>query len=80
MDFHVDLDWDEAFEYRTGQTVELKSNPGTFSTIESYEVTMVPPIWLENDPCPRYPHELRVVTPSEVEIDFPRECLLPAQR
>jgi len=29
--------------------------------IAYYEVMMVPPIWLENDPRPRYGHELRVV-------------------
>ena len=61
MDMNENLDWEEAFEYRAGLTVELKSQPGVLHTIAYYEVMMVPPIWLENDPRPRYPHELRVV-------------------
>lgn len=56
------LDWEEAFMYRPGQKVELKSQPGTFDVIASYEAMMVPPIWLVNDPKPRYAHELQVVS------------------
>mgnify|MGYP000007270373 FL=1 len=62
MDMNENLDWEEAFEYRAGLTVELKSQPGVLHTIAYYEVMMVPPIWLENDPRPRYSHELRVVS------------------
>jgi hypothetical protein len=63
MKFHVtDVDWDEAVEYRPGQRVELKSNPGMVDTIAQYDPLMVPPIWLEHDPRPRYPHELQVVS------------------
>ncbi|WAL61239.1 hypothetical protein [Thermocoleostomius sinensis] len=65
MKFHrVDVDWDEAVVYRPGQRVELKSNPGTVDTIVQYDPMMVPPIWLEHDPRPRYPHELQVVSQS----------------
>lgn len=62
MNFDVDVDCDEALTYQPGQKVELKSKPGTFDTIVAYDPMMVPAIWLENDPRPRYPHELRVVT------------------
>lgn len=61
MSFDTDLDWEEAFRYRPGEKVELKSQPGTFDIIASYELTMVPPIWLVNDPRPRYAHELRLI-------------------
>lgn len=62
MGFAEDLDWEEAFTYRPGQKVELASQPGTFDIIDSYDPMMVPPIWLVNDPKPRYAHELRVVS------------------
>ncbi len=61
MNFDANVDWEEAFEYRSGQKVELKSQPGSFDIIASYEPMMVPPIWLTNDPKPRYAHELRVI-------------------
>ncbi len=61
MSFDLDLDWEEAFTYRQGQKVELKSQPGTFDIIASYEPMMVPPIWLVNDPRPRYSHELQII-------------------
>jgi hypothetical protein len=63
MSADADFDWEEAFTYRPGLTVELKAKPGTFDTIARYEAMMVPSIWLENDPVPRYPHELYVVCP-----------------
>ena len=56
------VDWDEIFEYQPGFIVEFQSRPGVFDTIQEYEPMMVPPIWLVNDPCPRYPHELRVIS------------------
>jgi len=62
MSFAENLDWEEAFIYRPGQKVELKSQPGTCDIIASYEPMMVPPIWLVNDPKPRYAHELQVVS------------------
>lgn len=62
MSFTANLDWEEGFIYRAGQKVELKSQPGTFDIIASYDPMMVPPIWLVNDPKPRYAHELEVVS------------------
>lgn len=61
MNFDANVDWEEAFEYRPGQKVELKSQPGSFDKIASYDPMMVPPIWLAKDPKPRYAHELRVI-------------------
>jgi hypothetical protein len=68
MDFDSAIDWDEAFEYAPGLLVELKAQPGVVDTIAGYDLMMVPPIWLENDPCPRYPHELQVVSRSRVKV------------
>lgn len=68
MTFNAELDWEEAFKYRPGQKVELKSQPGTFDIVASYEPMMVPPIWLVNDPRPRYAHELRVISHPVIEI------------
>lgn len=68
MDFDTNIDWEEAFMYRPGQKVELKSQPGTCDIIASYESMMVPPIWLVNDPRPRYAHELQVILSSKQEI------------
>ncbi len=62
MDSQAAMDWQEAFDYRSGVVVELKSQPGTYDTIAYYDSMMVPPVWLVNSPCPRYPHELRVVS------------------
>lgn len=58
MNVESAIDWDEIFEYLPGTAVELKNNPGVLHQIDYYEATMVPPIWLVNDPRPRYPHEL----------------------
>jgi hypothetical protein len=74
MERNLNIDWEEVFEYLPGLVVELKSCPGVFDTIASYDLMMVPPIWLVNDPCPRYPHELRIV--SKVTM---RACLLRSQ-
>lgn len=79
MDFQVDIDWDEVFEFQPGLIVEFKSRPGVFDTIASYEPMMVPPIWLVNDPCPRYPHELRVILRSYGTITSPLQCELAAK-
>lgn len=62
MNFETATDWDEAFEYLPGSVVELKAQPGVFDIIDFYEPMMVPPVWLVNDPRPRYPHELRIVS------------------
>ncbi len=68
MNFDANVDWEEAFEYRPGQKVELISQPGSFDTIAFYEPMMVPPIWLAKDPKPRYAHELRVITHPVKEV------------
>ena len=77
MDFDADLDWDEAFKYRPGQQVELKAQPGTVDIIASYEAMMVPPIWLVNDPRPRYAHELRLISPSTLPASPALSSFLP---
>jgi hypothetical protein len=61
------IDWDEIFEYLPGTTVELKSKPGVFYQIDFYETMMVPPIWLVDDPRPRYPHELTIVSRQNIQ-------------
>lgn len=68
MDFDPNIDWEEAFMYRPGQKVEIKSQPGTFDIIASYESMMVPPIWLVNDPRPRYAHELQVISSPDIDM------------
>jgi len=62
------IDWDEMFEYLPGTTVELNTTPGVHRRIESYDAMMVPPIWLEGDPCPRYPSEIRIVSRREAPV------------
>lgn len=57
----VDFDQQEALEYRAGQLVEIKARPGVVDIIAEYDPMMVPPIWLANDPKPRYPEELTVL-------------------
>lgn len=57
-----DFERQEALTFRPGQRVQLKANPGVVDTIAEYDPMMVPPIWLANDPKPRYPHELSLVT------------------
>jgi hypothetical protein len=57
----ADLDRLEAMEYRPGQRVELKQCPGKIDEIAEYDPMMVPPIWLVNDPQPRYPEELNLL-------------------
>lgn len=55
------LERQEASEYRSGMRVELKQRPGVVHIIAEYDSMMVPPIWLANDPQPRYPEELNVL-------------------
>ena len=57
--------WNEAQEmavYRPGQRVEIKHRPGTIDTVIAYDPSMVPPVVLANDPQPRYPEELNLVS------------------
>ncbi|HEY9892362.1 MAG TPA: hypothetical protein V6D37_11260, partial [Candidatus Sericytochromatia bacterium] len=56
-----DLERQEAFDYRPGQRVELKASPGVVDVIAEYDPMLVPPIWLVNDPKPRYAHELNLL-------------------
>lgn len=62
------IDWDELFEYLPGTLVELVQQPGQVYEIEAYEALMVPPIWLVDNPRPRYPHELRVVSRQQAKV------------
>lgn len=57
---------EEALNYQPGQQVELKSHPGVVDIIAEYDPMMVPPIWLANDPKPRYPHELSLLPKSAI--------------
>jgi hypothetical protein len=56
-----DFEQQESLMYRPGQRVELVTNPGVVDVISEYDPMMVPPIWLKNDPKPRYPHELNLL-------------------
>ncbi|WP_199246128.1 hypothetical protein [[Phormidium] sp. ETS-05] len=68
MNMESNIDWDEMFEYLPGTMVEIKAKPGVLHRIDSYEAMMVPPIWLENDPRPRYSHELRIMSRREAKV------------
>lgn len=68
MNTELSIDWDEMFEYLAGTIVELTNEPGVLYQIDYYEAMMVPPIWLVNNPRPRYPHELRIVSRQEVQV------------
>lgn len=59
--WQADFEQQEAVQYRPGQRVELKQRPGAIDTIAEYDPMMVPPIWLVNDPQPRYPEELNLL-------------------
>ena len=57
--------WSQAQEmavYRSGQRVELKHRPGVIDTVIAYDPMMVPPVILANDPQPRYPEELTLIS------------------
>ena len=62
------VDWEEMFEYLPGMVVELCDRLGICHKIDYYEAMMVPPIWLVDDPLPRYPHELRIVSRQEAQV------------
>ena len=65
-----DVDWDrqELIDYYPGKRVELKQHPGVIDIIVAYDRMMVPPIWLKNDPQPRYPEELILLSLSTEQI------------
>jgi hypothetical protein len=80
MSARIDMDWEEAWMYRPGQRVELKTKPGTFDTIAQYDADMVPPVWLANDPQPRYPHELRIIMHPLLRFDRAKSAIKSATR
>lgn len=62
-----DLEEQEALQYRPGQQVELKQRPGVVDTIAEYNPMMVPPVCLLNDPQPRYPEELNLLSKPSID-------------
>lgn len=65
--------WNEAVEmatYRPGQKVELKQRPGKIDTVIGYDPFMVPPVILADDPQPRYPEELTLVSQPVNAFDW----------
>lgn len=76
----ADFETQEALKYRPGQRVELKQRPGVVDTVAEYDPMMVPPIWLANDPQPRYPEELNLLpnpvtnwfkSPQQQRFEYP---------
>lgn len=70
FNFNVDFDQQEALRYRPGTRVELKQRPGVVDVIAEYDPMMVPPIWLANDPKPRYPEELELLDKPIMELGW----------
>lgn len=70
----------EAADYCPGRWVELTTHPGQVDCIVEYDPFMVPPIWLRNDPMPRYPHELRILARSPVTAQTPQRQVAPVAR
>ena len=67
--------WNEAREiatYHPGQKVEIKHLRGVIDTVISYDPMMVPPITLANDPQPRYPEELILISQPATTFDWLR--------
>jgi hypothetical protein len=65
-----DFDQQEALQYQSGTRVELKQRPGVVDIIAEYDPMMVPPIWLVNDPQPRYPEELALVPTTGMNVGW----------
>lgn len=63
-----DVERQEAIAFHPGQRVEFKDRPGVTDTIAEYDPMMVPPIWLENDPQPRYPEELNIIQQPSLSV------------
>ena len=80
IDKQIDWDRQEESEYCAGQRVELKQRPGVVDIIAAYDRMMVPPICLTNDPQPRYPEELSILSESTVGFELPglSQVLYPA--
>ncbi|AFY93895.1 hypothetical protein [Chamaesiphon minutus] len=65
--------WSEAQEiavYRPGQKVEVKSRSGIVDTVIAYDPDMVPPVVLANDPQPRYPEELTLISQPRTSFNW----------
>lgn len=65
------LERQEARQYAKGKAVALKEQPGKVYRIEEFDPMMIPPIWLENDPMPHYPHELLLISPLDDPVASP---------
>ncbi len=61
MIFDDEFEQQEAQQYIQGTPVELSKEPGKIYIVAEYDPMMVPPVWLVNDPRPRYPHELKLM-------------------
>ena len=68
----AEFDQQEALKYRPGQRVELNQRPGVVDIIAEYDPMMVPPIWLANDPKPRYPEELTLLVKPIMSAEWLR--------
>ena len=65
--------WNERREraiYHPGQKVEVKHRPGIIDTVIAYDPYSVPSIVLENDPQPRYPEELNLISPPRMAFNW----------
>jgi hypothetical protein len=56
--------------YRAGQKVAIKHRPGVTDTVIAYDPMMVPPVILANDPQPRYPEELILISQPATAFDW----------
>jgi len=80
MQFELSDNWQEAFKYRPGQKVYVKYGSHAVDSIVSYDPMMVPPIVLANDPMPRYPEELELVTKPQISLPLSPVSLLSRAR
>lgn len=65
--------WNERREraiYHPGQKVEVKHRPGIIDTVIAYDPSTVPSIVLANDPQPRYPEELNLISPPRLVLNW----------
>jgi len=69
MGFDPNVDWEEAFGIDRAKRLSLNLSLEP-DIIASYEAMMVLPIWLVNDPRPRYAHELRIISLPVREIGY----------
>jgi hypothetical protein len=65
--------WNETIEraiYHPGQKVEVKHRPGIIDTVIAYDPSTVPSIVLANDPQPRYPEELNLISQPRMVLNW----------